>query len=66
MMILELLETLISLAMISEQLIADIPGLVIQRNMTEMPLLDLAIHIMGGMSMTTMIMIMIVVIAIQI
>ena len=66
MMILELLETLISLAMISEQLIADIPGLVIQGNMTEMPPLDLAIHIMGGMSMTTMIMIMIVVIAIQI
>ena len=66
MMILELLETLISLAMISEQLIADIPGLVIQGNMTEMPPLDLAIHISGGMRMTTMITIMIITIVVQI
>ena len=41
--------------MISKQLMADIPGLVIQRIMTRMPLPDLAIHIMGGMSVTTMI-----------
>jgi hypothetical protein len=65
-MILELLATLISLAMIGEQLMADILGLVIQGIMTRMPPLDLVIHIMGGMSMMTMIMIMIVAIAVQI
>ena len=43
---------------------ADIPGLVIQRIIARMPLLDLAIHITGGMTMMTMITIMIIVIVI--
>jgi hypothetical protein len=54
----------ISLAMISKQLMVSIPGLVIQGIMTRMPPLDLAVHIMGGMKMMTMITIMIAVIVV--
>jgi hypothetical protein len=50
--------------MISKQLMVGIPGLVIQGIMTRMPPLDLAVHIMGGMKMMTMITIMIAVIVV--
>ena len=52
--------------MISDQLMVVIPGLMIQRIMTGMPPLDLAIHISGGMRITTMITIMIITIVVQI
>ena len=65
-LILELWDTLISLAMISKQLMAVIPGLMIQRIMIGMSPLDLAVHKMGGMRMTTMNTIMIIAIVIRI
>ena len=54
-LILEPWDTLISLAVISEQLMAVIRSQMIQRIMTGMSPLGLAVHITGGMVMTIMI-----------
>jgi hypothetical protein len=66
MTILGLQEPLISLAVISEQLMAVTPGLVIQVITTGMLPLGLAVYITGGMALMTMSTIMIAVTVVQI